>query len=254
MKTRNRRKYSWIPDLPDKRDFVYAPGFQAAHLPPVVDLRPQCPPIYDQGPIGSCTGNSGEAMNRFIHRKLTGIDFEGSRLFVYYNGRVAEGDPDDDSGAMLRDVIKAMVKVGVCPEALWPYDVQKVTTLPPQRCYQEALKHQAVKYNRIRNSLHDMKACLARGNLFVFGFSVYESFESDEVARTGNVPLPGNDEQLLGGHAVVAVGYRDDHRQFIVRNSWGREFGDRGYCYFPYDYLLNQDLSDDFWTIGTVES
>lgn len=98
-----------------------------------------------------------------------------------------------------------------------------------------------------------MKGCLASGYPFVFGFSVYESFESQAVAQTGIVPMPSPNEQLLGGHAVLAVGYDDEQGRFIVRNSWGKDWGMEGYFTIKYDYLLNDNLADDFWTIRRVE-
>ena len=250
---RKIKRYGWIPDLPDGRDNIFlAP--QVTHLPTSVDLRPKCPPIYDQGQLGSCTGNACEALFRFENNKQTAQDFTGSRLFVYYNGRSEEGTEGTDSGAMIRDVIKAIRADGICGENLWPYDISKFAQRAPQVCYNQALQHQSVNYHRIRSRLFDMKSCLAKGNPFVFGFSVYESFEAADVARTGIVPLPKTNEQLLGGHAVMAVGYDDTTQQFVVRNSWGTGWGIAGYFLFPYAYISNQDLADDFWTITKVEA
>lgn len=249
---RKIKRFGWIPDLPDHRDLVLVP--QAMHLPTSIDLRDKCPPVYDQGELGSCTGNACEALFRFQNRKQTGKDYQGSRLFCYYNGRSEEGTEDYDSGAALRDVIKAIRADGVTDESCWPYDISRFAERAPQACYDEALRHQSLKYHRIRPLLNAMKTCLAQGNPFVFGFTVYESFESDTVARSGIVPLPHRNEEEVGGHAVMAVGYDDNTKQFIVRNSWSPNWGVKGYFFFPYDYILNPDLADDLWTITLLEA
>jgi C1A family cysteine protease len=251
----DRQRYGWIPDLPDQRDFVYtAPAKTLRALPSRKDLSETCPPIYDQGKLGSCTANAIGAAHHFEQilqdeKKA----FRPSRLFIYYNERVIEGTVGEDSGAMLRDGIKSVVKQGVCPETQWPYRITRFTRKPSEACYRHALDHQVVSYRRIPQNPRQMKGCLASGYPFVFGFSVYESFESASVARTGRVPMPGRDEVLLGGHAVMAVGYDDGDECFIVRNSWGTAWGRRGYCLMPYDYLTNSDLAADFWTIRMVE-
>jgi C1A family cysteine protease len=249
---RSIQRYGWRPDLGDVRDLIFRPTLDAAQLPPKVDLRALCPPVYDQWQLGSCTGNASEALFRFQHKKQTGTDFEGSRLFAYYGGREAEGSTDTDSGAMIRDVIKAIRKEGICSEQCWPYDIARFADRAPQSCYDEALKHQSLKYHRI-NGLHSMKSCLAQGYPFVFGFSVYESFESPEVARTGMMPMPDPSEALLGGHAVMAVGYDDTLKMMIVRNSWSDSWGVGGYFWMPQDYVSNPALSDDAWTITLEE-
>jgi C1A family cysteine protease len=149
---------------------------------------------------------------------------------------------------MLRDGIKTLAKQGVCAEKLWPYAIKKFATKPTAACYTQALQHTISSYQRLSTTA-EMRACLADGYPFVFGFTVYESFESDAVANTGTVPMPGKSERVLGGHAVCAVGYDDKSQRFIVRNSWGTEWGRKGYCTMPYAYLANRNLSDDFWTM-----
>jgi C1A family cysteine protease len=154
---------------------------------------------------------------------------------------------------MIRDGIKSVAKLGVCDEVLWPYDITRFTEKPSRDAYRDAAKHQATVYRRVIGNLHQMQGCLASGYPFVFGFSVYEGFMSDQVAKTGEVPLPPRSEQLIGGHAVVAVGYDDGIQRFIVRNSWGTKWGMRGYCTMPYAYLTDPQLARDFWAIYTVE-
>jgi C1A family cysteine protease len=153
---------------------------------------------------------------------------------------------------MLRDGIKTLAKQGVCSEKSWPYKISKFTVKPNVACYKEALKHQIISYHRIL-TLDEMRACLAEGFPFVFGFTVYESFESQEVARTGVVNMPKRSEQVMGGHAVMAVGYDDSQERFIVRNSWGTSWGIKGYFTMPYKYIADRNLSDDVWTIRRGE-
>jgi len=140
----------------------------------------------------------------------------------------------------------------VCGEEFWPYDLEKFRVKPPKKCYFEAAKHRMVDYQRLVQSQGQMKSCLAAGYPFLFGFTVYESFEGSAVAKTGKVPLPGSGEKVLGGHAVLAVGYSDRTERFIVRNSWGTEWGKKGYFTIPYAYLADSNLSADFWTIRLV--
>ncbi|TMK78165.1 MAG: peptidase [Actinobacteria bacterium] len=230
-----------------------APEAVLTKLPKKTDLRSKMPPVYDQGQLGSCTANAIGGAYEFDQIKEGLKDFTPSRLFIYYNERAMEGTVDTDSGAMIRDGMKSVAKVGVCPETTWPYDIPKFTEKPPKTAYDEASKHQAVVYRRVLGTLHQMQGCLASGYPFVLGFSVYESFMSPEVAKTGEVPLPPRGEQLIGGHAVVAVGYDDSIQRFIVRNSWGTGWGMKGYCTMPYGYLTDPQLARDFWAIYGVE-
>jgi len=247
--------YGWVPDLPDARDYMYsAPERVLQDLPRQVDLREQCPPVYDQGQLGSCTANAIGAAYEFDQRRQQLTDFMPSRLFVYYNERLIEGTVDSDSGAQIRDGIKTVAKAGVCSEDTWPYDIARFRDQPAATAYAEAEQHQAIVYRRVIQNLHQMQGCLADGCPIVFGFSVYESFESADVAHTGVVPLPPRGETLVGGHAVVAVEYDDAQQRFLVRNSWGTGWGMAGYCTMPYGYLTDESLAADFWAIYTVEA
>ena len=254
---RTTRRFGWRPDLPDIRDQLYAaPMRSLGMLPAKVDLRPHCPKeVYDQGDLGSCTANAIGAAVQFdrMKQKLT-PDFIPSRLFIYYNERVIEGTVNEDSGAYIRDGIKSVNKQGVCPEPEWPYNVAQFTHKPTAKCYRDALHTRATSYSRLVRSLTQMKGCLASGYPFVFGFTVYESFQGDVVARTGVVPMPTTKEKVLGGHAVLAVGYDDASSRFIVRNSWGPGWGMDGYFTMPYAYLTEENLSDDFWTIRLIST
>jgi C1A family cysteine protease len=246
--------YGWQKDLPDQRDHFYAvPSPVLGPLPAKVDLRPQCPPVYDQGQLGSCTANAIAGAIQFDRLKQKLDDFVPSRLFIYYNERVLEHSVASDSGAQIRDGIKSVAKQGDCPEPEWPYDIARFKTKPAAACYQDALKYKAVSYQRITPVLGQLKGCLASGWPFVFGFTVYESFESPAVAKSGHAPLPASGESVVGGHAVVGVGYDDAKQWFVVRNSWGLGWGLKGYFTLPYAYVAGADLASDFWTIRVVQ-
>jgi len=247
--------YGWIRDLPDQRDLLYsAPTHILSALPSKVDNRSNCAPVGDQGLIGSCTGCSIAEALEFEQKKQGLAQTALSRLFIYYNERAMEGTVNSDSGAMIRDGIKSVAKQGACPESMWPYDTSKFAVKPSANCYQSALQHKALSYQSIAHTnLSQLKGCLASGYGFVFGITVYESFESDQVAQTGIVPMPAHHEQVLGGHALFACGYDDAHQWFIVQNSWGTSFGDQGFIYIPYLYLTSRSLASDFWTIRSTQ-
>lgn len=244
-----RRYFGWIPDLPDQRDYMFS-ALRAATglLPERVDLRKLCPAIEDQGRLGSCTANALTGALEYLENKDHLVFEDFSRLFIYYNERVIGHTVKSDSGAMLRDGIKSLARQGVCSEKLWPYRISRFALKPTAACYKEALSHVITSYHRII-TLNEMKTCLAEGFPFAFGFSVYESFESQQVAETGVVNMPASGERQIGGHAVLAVGYAEETKRFIVRNSWGSEWGIKGYFSMPYEYLSDRNLSDDFWTI-----
>ncbi len=246
--------YGWLPDRPDQRDKLYsAIAAPPKKIPASVDLRALCSPVEDQGELGSCTANALVGNLEFLEKKARRPVVDLSRLFVYYNERVMEGTVNEDSGAMIRDGVKSLVKQGVCAEQRWPYNISKFAVKPPAACYQEALEHQVISYHRIL-TLQEMRMCLAEGYPFVFGFTVYESFESPEVAKTGTLNLPAPGERALGGHAVMAVGYDDAAKRFTIRNSWGADWGLKGYFTIPYAYLDSRNLADDFWTIRAMEN
>jgi C1A family cysteine protease len=217
-----------------------------------VDLRSECPPLYDQGQLGSCTANAIAGAIEFDQRKQSSTEFVPSRLFIYYNERIIEGTVSQDSGAQIRDGMKSVATLGAPPEVDWPYDITKFAQLPPKAAFDDAKQDVVSSYARVAQNLTQMQGCLATSYPFVFGFTVYESFESDTVSQTGIVPMPAQGETVLGGHAVVAVGYDDSRRVFIVRNSWGPTWGAKGYCFMPYEYLLTPSLSSDFWTVRSV--
>ena len=242
------RVYGWKRDAPDPRDFPYRSVMRLVPLPLRVDLRPYCSPVEDQGSVGSCTGQAFAGMLEYLDRRDDGAHADVSRLFIYYNERRLEDTVNEDAGAYIRDGIKALKEWGVCDEYLWPYVANRYTIRPSPMAYQDALKRRIVAYYRV-NSLGDLRAALADGNPVVFGFTVFSSFESAEVSTTGVMSMPGPYEETRGGHAVLAVGYDDETRRIIVRNSWGPTWGDKGYFTMPYAYINDPKLSADFWVI-----
>lgn len=250
-------KLGWLPDLPDPRDYLYAAPIQTLqNLPAKVNLSKTCPPIYNQGHLGSCTANALSAAFHFCRIKEKRSEFEPSRLFLYYNERVMINTVYSDSGAFIRDGIKSLNTEGICPEQDWTYDDStgldaKFTKKPPRKCFNNAKKNQVLSYQRINLNLISIKGCLAEGYPFTFGFTVFDSFYN---IKNGVMPMPDiATETVHGGHAVLAVGYDEKKQAVLIRNSWGASWGKKGYFWMPYAYITNRQFCNDFWTIRTVE-
>jgi C1A family cysteine protease len=249
--------YGWRPDTPDQRDVLYQ-AVSPELVPTDLDLRPEQPPIFDQGQLESCTANG-------INARLEAQALEQgeklnilSRLFLYYNERAMEGTVPYDAGASIRDGMKSVAKQGVCPELEWPYVISQFTKKPPTKCYTDALKFRSLNYQSVPQALTAIKSALATARGIVLGISVYESFESDAVAETGIVPMPGQNEQMLGGHCVGLVGFTDHGYPdipagyFIGMNSWGKNWGLAGFFALPYQYVVNPNLASDLWVVKAV--
>ena len=234
---------------------------KALNLPTAFDVRtldPKFPAPYDQGSLGSCTANALAALVQYDN------DIEGrpsdtpSRLFICFNERSIEGSVYEDSGASLSTGIRTLHESGVCKETLWPYNISQFRTRPSKAAFLDALNNVDLDENytsvdHIDQSLSAIKYVLGVSHRpFVFGIQIFESFESQQVARTGIVPMPKPGEQCLGGHAVLAVGYDDHKGTLTVRNSWGENWGDHGYFHLPYGYATNPNLALDFWTISKI--
>ena len=267
----------WIPDYPDFRDYTEkteevksilgASGVSKVKSPPVsVDLREWCSPIEDQGQIGSCTAHAGAGIIEYYERKSFGRHIDASRLFLYKitrNLMKIKGD----TGAYLRTTMGAMVLFGVPPEDYWPYtdDEKGFDQEPPAFCYAFAQNYQALKYFRhdpsgVRGKevLDKVKTYLSKGHPAMFGFTVYNSIE--QANHTGRIPFPSTKERIEGGHAVAVVGYDDKMKiknkygkietigALLIRNSWGKGWGEEGYGWLPYEYIL-RGLAEDFWSI-----
>jgi C1A family cysteine protease len=193
-----------------------------------------CGPIENQGNLGSCTANALVGALEFLENKDGKTVLDLSRLFVYYGERLIEHTVEIDNGSSLRSGIKSLFHNGVCTEDKWPYIESKFTKRPSPVCYADAKKRKITSYQRI-NTLDEMKSCLADGYPFVFRFSVYVSLKTPKVTKTGIIPLPKRNERATNeGHAVLCVGYNDLKKQFLIRNSWGKDWGMNGYGTMPY--------------------
>lgn len=254
--------YGWHPSKPDFRDMPFAAARSTlATLPVTVDLsRPSLgapfDPPWDQGAIGSCGPHSScsDIVFAALRQQKLAVAPMPSRLFVYYTSRALMGTVNSDSGVDNRTMLKALAQYGWCDESLWPYDVSKFKLKPPAAAFSQASGRRITAYLAVPQNLDQMKACLAAGDPFIYGFTVYSSMETPAVEGTGIVPMPTRRDAVLGGHDVQIVGYSDvdvEHwpaRHFRFKNSWDG-WGDAGYGYMPYEYATNPQLSGDFWTI-----
>lgn len=246
-----KRVYNLKPDTEDLRDKVFRTALYKAQidLPKSVDLRSGCSQIVDQGELGSCTANAIASGLREYWEIEAGKLTLLSRLWLYWEERNIEGTVDDDAGAMIRDGMKVLQQMGCAPETDWPYDIQKFAQTPPEKAGNDAVAFKISEYHRVRN-FSMLKTSLAEGYPVVIGIKVYQSFESNQVAKSGIVPLPKRYDRFLGGHAVLAVGYNDTmfkEQGFVIcRNSWGENWGDKGYFYLPYGYF--NGYVTDMWT------
>lgn len=257
LKARDRSWYGCNPDLVDERDRLFVPRQGISDIWAPIDLRIHCPPVMDQGSLGSCTahGVTGVARYYIIQHMYAdpqhGIyDFPMSRLQLYWWSRFVEGNVEYDSGAQIRDAIKVLAKHGVGHEDSWPYEISWFKIKPPKELEEDAMQYKALAYHRVDVRASEVKSALNAGHPVVIGVSVYESFEGPEVARNGIVPMPAPSEQLMGGHCMYVVGFKDG--RFIVRNSWGTDWGDKGDCYLLPAYL--ERYGADFWVIDMFGS
>ena len=241
----------WVPDKLDDRDYRYAVTQKAS--PNVVDLRPYCSPIENQGSLGSCTGQAIAGAIELLNKR-SGKHNDISRLFIYYYERLMLGTVNYDSGAYIRDGIKTTNHYGASLESYWPYDIKKFKNEPVAEAKNDALKRKVTRYERVTNFNGCIDA-LSNGFPVVMGFHVYSSFMTSAVSKNGNMPYPNTKrERLLGGHAVLLVGYNKTRKVFIARNSWGTGWGDRGYFYMPFNVVTNTSMSSDYWVIKSVNN
>lgn len=250
-----RPYYGWERDKPDQRDYKFSAGVRdTVALPNKVDLRRKMPPVVSQGRIGSCTACSSIAMAEYLlkkdHKKRA---FHPSILAQYYWTRQLEGNAPWDTGAQMRTSLKALNKFGAGHDKFWPYVQKRFAIRPDKRTHKDAKRHRVVEYRRLGQKLNELKSCLAQGFPFIFGFWVYESFESIELHKTGIMSRPDVEkERFLGGHAVTAVGFSDKKKAFLIRNSWSVHWGLKGHYWMPYDLVTDPTLSEDFWTAKLI--
>jgi C1A family cysteine protease len=242
----SKHSYGYLPDPKDERDFIYS--IEApVELPTEVDNRVYTTPVRDQGNLGSCTGFSMTVGLREFMTKVEGkYTTRFSPLYLYYKERELEDSIDEDAGAYIRDGLKVLKNIGCCRESYWPYKVEEFKTKPSVTADQNCLERYKIKsYTRL-NNLIQIKTALHNKQGVVLGFTVYDSFE--EIGDDGIMPMPKWNERKLGGHAVFCVGYSDTNQWLIVKNSWGTEFGDKGYFYMPYEYVEKGFNVSDIWT------
>jgi uncharacterized tellurite resistance protein B-like protein len=233
----------------------FSPGKYASdELPSSVDLRPKLSAIEDQGDTNSCVANAVAGAYEYLAQRHLGEAYDVSRMFVYYNARSLEGDDIEDEGTSISDAIASLKKFGACAEPVWPFQKSHVNTKPKSSAYQEASKFKVEHTEQVETDLDAWRHALAEGRPIIFGLTLFDSFDK---ARKGKVPRPTDQEQRRGKHgkhAMLAVGYSDTDELFIVRNSWGTDWGDDGYCYIPYDYVMNEKYnSGDSWIIRQLD-
>lgn len=267
----------WLPDYPDFRDYTPAhaliqPMLQMVYssknkgqLPITVDLKEFCSPVENQGRLGSCTAQAGVGLVEYFINRAVGKYIDVSRLFLYKVTRNLMHQKGD-TGAFLRTTMGALVLFGVPPEEYWPYHEDDFDKEPPAFCYAFAQNYQAISYYRLdppqinkEELLKSIKTNIVSGLPSMFGFTVFNSIQ--QADQTGCIPYPTAGEKMIGGHAMVAVGY-DDKKEIknsnpkssptigalLIRNSWGTDWGEHGYGYLPYEYVL-KGLAEDFWSI-----
>jgi C1A family cysteine protease len=242
------KRYGWKRGLPKYGVPRFEAPMTAGPLPKYVDLTSQMPPVYDQGELGSCTANAAAALAQFLNMREGYKPYTPSRLAIYYWERVIERTVHEDAGASLTSAAHVLATNGAPNETLWPYKIDKFAVAPPESVVANGKQHIVTKPLKVKQNMDDIRACLAAGYPIMFGFVVYDSFESEEVGKTGLLSMPRDGEQLLGGHAVVAVGYDDTTKLIKVRNSWGPKWGWKGHFKMPYSYVQDPDLTDDLWT------
>ena len=238
------------PEKQNSQDKKYSAGRDRS-LPPKVDLRAYMTLVENQGNSNSCTANAMAGAYEYLTNRLLGQSEDVSRLFIYYNAREFDGDSSQDQGTYLKSCVKVLRKYGACSEKTWSFNLEQILEQPPKKAYAEATNFRVEDAARVEVDLHAMKSCLAEGYPFAFGLQLFESFQ--QAGSGGLVPMPDPDrEKHNGGHAMLCVGYSDPDQVFIVRNSWGDDWGEQGYCYIPYDYMTKPDLNHDCWTIRQV--
>lgn len=247
-------KLNYKFSTPDVRDFKYKTQYKAdidpEALPKSVDLKEMWGDVLDQGDLGSCVANAVAGAIRHTRKKNNLTVYDPSRLFIYFFARRLDGTPPtEDAGTFIRSGFKAVNKHKVCSERNWPYKISEFSVEPNENAQKAARQHRTFSYLSLDGTPEEIKHSLASGYPVVFGTDVYRSFMTKTVAQTGIVPIPDKQkEQRLGGHAMAIVGYDDETKFYHVANSWGADWGIKGFCMIPYDYIHDTDITGDFWS------
>lgn len=245
----------WKPDRPDMNRRYGMPPLPVAAIPEHTDLRQTYRfPVWDQGKLGSCTAQAivaalqfGLCTTRDEARRVR--EFTGSRLQLYYNERWWEGTTASDAGAAIADGMQILNWIGIAPESEWPYDIARWADRPPAHTYALGFRHKVRGCHAVPQTRFAIQSHLAADIPVIFGCTVYESFESAEVASTGIVRVPEQGERMLGGHAMLIMGHDALSGTYLVRNSWGQDWGQVGYCAMPMDYIESVDLAGSLWAL-----
>lgn len=239
-------------DTRDKHFHLIYKQLITEQLPNKINLRNIIKlPVLSQGKIGSCTANATSNAILFFLKRSKKQEFQPSRLYIYYFSRLIENNIEIDSGCEIRNVMKAVANYGACEEDLVPYIIENFKIRPDNFYIKRGKsKIKNFKYLSVDQELINIKNCLFQGYPILLGIELYESSEYDENLKSGIIPIPDtNNERYLGGHCILLMGYDDEKSIFCFLNSWGDGVGDNGYFYIAYEYLLDNKLATDFWTI-----
>ena len=256
--SKDTESFKWLTEQGRKLALA---SLAATELPSKFSNQENCSPIWDQQHLGSCTGFASKSAAELVWNIMTPEQkdqFQASALFQYYNERSLEGTLDQDSGASIADAIRAFMQFGMAPDADWDYQnyAQKYLEKPTEQAYTDAKAHRdldAIGHAQIEQTPEAIKSALLQNHAVIIGTDVYESFMSAATAKTGLVSMPNTlTEKLLGGHALLVVGYDDENKWYVVKNSWGTAWGDQGYCYIPYAYMHSATLTSEIWGIGKM--
>ena len=251
---REIKGYDYLSPSADAEKYKASSDIKAATLPPKVDLRAFMTDVEDQKSLSSCTANAVAGAYEYLVKKyLSKRAFDVSRLFIYYNARLRAGNEIEDKGSHIQYAVDSLMKIGACKEETWPYDLKSVNKKPDENSYVVAADFKIETKKFVPIKLEAWKQSLAEGYPIVFGTALFSSFDSC-TPNKGIVSMPSPDEtgrKAHGLHAMLCVGYSDIDKMFIVRNSWGDKWGDKGYCYMPYEYLMSEKFNlGDCWIFG----
>lgn len=245
-------KGGYIKDKTDPRDYIYKPNtsiVKSIKLPTNTSLKNIMPPVLDQENLGSCVSNAVCNALGFLNIKLKKPINLKSRIFNYYNTRLLEGTINQDCGCQIRDAIKVCNKIGSCYETTWSYDISKFTMKPPPHTYTEAAQHKLALYQRVNQNRISIKSCLLTGYPVIIGFTCFNTLYNPSVERTGDIVMPTRKDYIIGGHCVLITGYNDTTQRYEIQNSWGIDWGNKGYGTIPYAYIENPVYAADFWQV-----
>ena len=252
-----QRKFGCIKDVLDDRDISYTLRSRTVY-PASFSTQTKQPPITDQGSLGSCAAEGCTRLAKYGINKIPGQkQYDLSVLFDYWNARALENTTTTDAGSSIRDNIKALSQYGICQQGLWPYDESKVLIQPTPDAFKNALKFQALTYESLNNSdPTQIKDALFNDFPVAYGKIIYSNFQI--INAKGCIPMPDTTAKIMGMHCMVICGWNDNLLgdgvgYFLEANSWSIHWGLDGYCWIPYTYTCNANLSSDFWTITKME-